>query len=271
MQIPSSPTAWLEIADAFETLWNFPHCVGAIDGKHILLQNPINSGSDFFNYKSQFSIVLLAVVDGNYNFLFADVGCQGRISDGGVFNATKFYEMMSTNMLNLPPSKELPGRTKKNPYFFAADSAFALHENIIKPYGGDHLKERSKRIFNYRLSRARRVVKNAFGIVSSVFRVMRKPILLEPNKAELVVSSTIYLHNYLRKHSPNVYSTPMALDHENNGTVVPGAWRNEKNCTSMISLKNIPKRSSACLMKLIDEIADYCINEGAVDWQTIHA
>ncbi|KAJ8895358.1 hypothetical protein PR048_000690 [Dryococelus australis] len=73
-----TPLAWKEISKTFEIDWDLPHCVGALDGKHILLQAPAHSGSDFYNYKSNFSIVLLELVDGNYNFLFADVGCQGR-------------------------------------------------------------------------------------------------------------------------------------------------------------------------------------------------
>ena len=36
----------------------------------------------FFNYKHSFSLVLLAVVDAAYKFIYVDVGCNGRISDG---------------------------------------------------------------------------------------------------------------------------------------------------------------------------------------------
>ncbi|XP_050517740.1 uncharacterized protein LOC126892283 [Diabrotica virgifera virgifera] len=82
--------SWYFIAKQFNDKWNFPNCVGAMDGKHISIQAPINSGTDFFNYKSFFSIVLFAVVDANYNFIYANVGCQGRISDGGVFNDSYF-------------------------------------------------------------------------------------------------------------------------------------------------------------------------------------
>ena len=53
----------LEIASQFEKIWNFPHCIDAMDGKHVVLQCPKNSGSLFFNYEGTFSIVLLAVVD----------------------------------------------------------------------------------------------------------------------------------------------------------------------------------------------------------------
>lgn len=76
--------------------------MGAIDGKHVILQSPINSSTEFFNYKSQFSIVLMVAVDADYNFMFADVGCQGRISDGGVLKDSLLYKMMSEENLRLP-------------------------------------------------------------------------------------------------------------------------------------------------------------------------
>ncbi|XP_076545696.1 uncharacterized protein LOC143305546 [Osmia lignaria lignaria] len=72
IKMPSTPNDWLAISQKFEELWNFPHCVGAMDGKHVVLQAPAHSGSDFYNYKSQFSIVLFALVDADYNFLYVD-------------------------------------------------------------------------------------------------------------------------------------------------------------------------------------------------------
>ncbi|CAG4981907.1 unnamed protein product [Colias eurytheme] len=67
--MPETPEQWLFVTNDYDTLWNFPNCLGAIDGKHIILQSPINSGSEFYNYKGFFSIVLLAVVDAKYNLL----------------------------------------------------------------------------------------------------------------------------------------------------------------------------------------------------------
>ncbi|CAH1997207.1 unnamed protein product [Acanthoscelides obtectus] len=83
IKIPSWPNEWLEIEKGFSP--TLPRAIGSIDGKHIVLESPINSGSQYYNYKRTFSIVLLAVVDSQYKFIFADIGCQGRISDGGVF------------------------------------------------------------------------------------------------------------------------------------------------------------------------------------------
>ncbi|CAH1988760.1 unnamed protein product [Acanthoscelides obtectus] len=71
--VPSIDDEWLEIAKDFENQWNFPHCIGALDGKHVQIQCPANSGSSFYNYKGTFSIVLMAIVDPSYKFIYAHV------------------------------------------------------------------------------------------------------------------------------------------------------------------------------------------------------
>ena len=74
-----------------------------MDGKHVLIRPPPNSGSYYFNYKHSFSVVLLAVVDANYRFLYVDVGCNGRVSDGGVFRNSSLNTAFERNSLNIPP------------------------------------------------------------------------------------------------------------------------------------------------------------------------
>ena len=58
-----SVEAWKKIANEFESRWNFPSALGAIDGKSILMFAPTNQSSTFFNYKKIHSIVLTAVCD----------------------------------------------------------------------------------------------------------------------------------------------------------------------------------------------------------------
>ena len=82
------------VSQQFENKWNFPHVIGAMDGKHVALQSPFNSGNDFDNYKLFPSIVLFALVDANYKFLYVNVGTKGRISDGGVFKSTNLYKKL---------------------------------------------------------------------------------------------------------------------------------------------------------------------------------
>ncbi|KAJ8937070.1 hypothetical protein NQ314_012042 [Rhamnusium bicolor] len=60
---------WKEVANEFERRANFPHCLGAVDGKHIRVVKPEKSGSLYYNYKNYFSISLMAVADSNYRFV----------------------------------------------------------------------------------------------------------------------------------------------------------------------------------------------------------
>jgi hypothetical protein len=185
-------------------MWNFPMCLGAMDGKHIAFNPPANAGSYFFNYKGSHSIVLLAVVDAEYKFLYADVGVNGRVSDGGVFRESTLSSAIARNSLNFPSNKKLPGGQVEVPYMFVADEAFPLTTRILKPYPSRDLTE-DIRVFNYRLSRARRVVENAFGILSNRFRVFLTTINLSPEKVEKIVLASIALHNYLCEKNGATY------------------------------------------------------------------
>ena len=72
--------------EKFRTRWNVSHAVGAIDGKYIAMKKPKKAGSDYYNYKGFFSLVLLALVDAEYRFLWIDCGSSGLYSDAQIFN-----------------------------------------------------------------------------------------------------------------------------------------------------------------------------------------
>lgn len=233
-----------------------------MDGKHVIITAPFKSGSEFFNYKSNFSIVLFALVDADYKFTFVDVGCQGRISDGGVFKHTLLHKKMSEDTLGLPRDCVLPGLDKPMPFVFVGDEAFPLTNHIMKPFSGIHEKGTAERTFNYRLSRARRIVENVFGISSAVFRVLRKPMLLEPEKAQTIVMTVACLHNFLResKSSRKTYTPQGTFDEEDNdGNLIPGSWRNEStsDLSSLIPIRNIPRKPSASAKEIRNNFAKY--------------
>ena len=147
-----SEADWINIAEQFNDLWNFPNCIGAIDGKHIalkvntvvhisnkhvfyivkslLLSAPRNSGSRFYNYKGFHSIILMASVDANYCFTMVDIGSEGRESDGGVFGRSRLGTRILQQTLNVPAQ----GQTQRCRclMFFVADDAFPLRTNILK-------------------------------------------------------------------------------------------------------------------------------------------
>ena len=173
---PSNKNDWKEISKEFEELWNFPHCLGAIDGKHVSIQCPLKSGSLYYNYKGYFSIVLLAVCDAHYTFTFTDIGGYGSTNDSSIFNNTDIFRAAESGALDFPDAEPLDGFANDQiPYFFVGDEAFALKTWMQRPYPGKSLLE-AKRIFNYRLSRARRVIENSFGILVARWRIYHRPI-----------------------------------------------------------------------------------------------
>lgn len=113
----------------------------------------------------------MALVNSDYKFIFVDVGTNGRISDGGIYGSSKLNQKIINNTLNIPGPCPLPNRELPVPFVIVADDAFPLKEFIMKPYPRQDLWDNSKRIFNYRLSRARRTVENAFGILAARFRI----------------------------------------------------------------------------------------------------
>jgi len=74
----------------------------------------------------------MAIVDANYCFIYVNVGCQGRTSDGSVFRNTEFYRKLENNDLYLPQDA-LPGRTIPVPYTLVADDAFPSTRHTMKP------------------------------------------------------------------------------------------------------------------------------------------
>ncbi|XP_036140826.1 protein ALP1-like [Monomorium pharaonis] len=157
---------WLEIANNFEEVSNFTHCIGAIDGKHVTIQCPNNAGSTYYNYKHAHSVVLMAICDAHYIFRFVDIGAYGRRSDGGIFSNSVIGKNFNANRMNVPkPSAVAEGRIL--PYCLVGDEAFPLKSYMLRPYPGKNGLTPEQDIFNYRLSRARRLIENTFGILAS--------------------------------------------------------------------------------------------------------
>lgn len=264
--MPRTEEEWKKIANDFGIKWNFYNCLGSIDGKHIEIRKPPDSGSYYYNYKQTFSIVLMAVVNANYEFIMIDVGANGRVSDGGVFSNTKFYQKLKENKLKIPEPDYLPRSNIKLPFVFVADDAFPLSDNILKPYPQRNMT-REQRIFNYRLSRARRIVENTFGILSSRFRILLNAINLEPDKTSTIVLACCYLHNFLRQKNIQIFlQDSFDFEDVSSGQVRPGSWRN--NNQQLISLESCQQRNSTTTSKDIrNKYCEYFNNIGAVQWQ----
>lgn len=191
---PPTTSDFLKIAEECEKLWNYPNCIGALDGKHVRIKCPAHSGSMFYNYKKYFSIVLQGLVDGHYRFTSIDVGGYGKQSDGGTFRASSLSALLETNSLGIPDDTKLPKSEQIVPYVFIADEAYPLKANLMKPYPGYSLSM-AKETFNKRLSRARKTVECSFGILFSKWRILSGAIETKETTADIIIKTICILHN----------------------------------------------------------------------------
>ena len=277
MKTPSDKEEWQKIIDQTNSRWQFPNCYAAADGKHVGVICPPHSGSEFYNYKGIYSILLLAFVDYDYKFLVAEVGCQGRISDGGVYRNSSFYSALKENKLNLPDPQPLPQSSDpywefhqdndEMPIVFVGDDVFPLSDHCMKPYG---LKNASdmERVYRYRLSRFRKISENGFGIWSKRFRLFSTRALLTPGKAVIAIIASLALHNMLRTKSSESYTPTGLVDFEiPNGNVIQGEWR-ECLTPNLAPLQcGNGGRQSLSGKQVRQKLCNYVNGPGQVPWQ----
>ena len=138
---PNTKEQWQLISDEFKNMWNVPNACGALDGKHVAIKKPAKSGSQYYNYRYKcfFSTVIMALVDANYQFLWADVGGIGSPSNGQNYNASELAEVLRSDEISLPDDAPLPNDDGPHPFFFSADDALALNSNMMKHYSRRNL------------------------------------------------------------------------------------------------------------------------------------
>lgn len=116
----------------------------------------------------------------------------------GIFQKSLIGQYIRYQKFEIPNHKVLPNSNILAPHVFLGDEAFPLLTNLLKPYRrSDAALNKSKAIFNYRLSRARRLVENSFGILSNRFRIFNTEINLKPATIENMIVSACIIHNFL--------------------------------------------------------------------------
>ena len=134
IKIASTSEDWLKISETFQSRWNFPNCLGAIDRKHIQIRPPPGTGSEYFNYKKTFSILLLPIAGPDYKCYYADIGSNGQMNDSGVWNSPDLRRKIEDNCFNIPAPTLLPLGYIRILYVFEGDDAFPLKSYMLKPY-----------------------------------------------------------------------------------------------------------------------------------------
>lgn len=207
----------------------------------------------------------MAICDYKYQFSLIDVGASGRQSDGGVFASSEFGRRMNRGDLNIPDDKKISEGRRELPFIIVGDEAFPLLPNLLKPYPRSRALDVDELVFNYRLSRARLVIENSFGILTSKWRIFSRTIIAKLENIENIVKATICLHNLIIKKR-NCYLTPNLVDRELNDNIIPGSWR--KHNSIFTPINKIGTNRFKKNTKLIrDTFKDYFNEEGAVSWQ----
>ena len=129
VKIPASSNEWLQIYKKFEEQWNYPHALGTIDGKHFNIKKPKICGSFYYNYKHTHSIIFMAIACPDYECLYADVGSNGRVNDGEVWNKSGLLQAIENVSLELPGVIDCQEvKTKHHMYFLGMMQSL---ENLI--------------------------------------------------------------------------------------------------------------------------------------------
>ncbi|KAJ8881407.1 hypothetical protein PR048_017888 [Dryococelus australis] len=181
----------------------------------------------------------MAACDARYKFLWVDVGCIGY----------------------------LPNTNVVAPFWFIADEAFSLKQHILHLYSGCNLND-SKRIFNYRLLRAHRTIENSFGILVARWRIFQSKLPGVPTTAESYILAAVTQHNFIMalcQPEPSRYCPENFVDHEKNGMLVPGEWRNNVGRLPHTDLGRLKSNNPAKMSEIMrNTVADFLIKEGRV-------
>ena len=228
------------------------------------------TGSYYYNYKGFYSIVLLVICDSNYCFTLFDLGHYGSNNDSGVLAKSEMGELIETQKIGIPePAKHSTCDFNPLPYFLVGDEIFPLKTWLMRPYLGTI--DKGHRIFNYRLSRIRKIIENAFGILWARWRIFYKPIRAKVENIKNFVLACLALHNYLRLTDNASYCPSGFTDsYDDTGNLKEGKWRtlavgNEE----MLPLSRV---KGFCYSKNAVEMRNSLrrflnIEEGSVSWQ----
>ena len=203
----------------------------------------------------------MAMCDAAYRFIYVSIGSYGRDNDASIFSQSELYERFERGDLNIP----LPGPilNKPTPYYIIGDDIFALKTWLMKPYSGKCTTDQN--VFNYRLSRARRTIENAFGIMAARWRIFRRPIRADTTTIDLIVKACVSLHNYLLSTDNPRYTPQGFVDSDNQDGMVTGDWRKiiaEDTAPALRNVSRMATRNYAHTAKVMrDHLRAYVTSE----------
>ena len=178
-----------------EELWQFPCCWLAIDGCHIPKNCPPGgpqSCKEYHNFKNFYSIVMMALVDSNYRFIWGTCGFPGNSHDSIIFQSTNLWADIKEK--GIIPSIAKNENGTLIPPIILGDSAFPFQTWLMKPYGNAVLTP-EQRYFNYRLSRARMVTEGCSGQLKGRWRILLRKCENSKDEMKATTLACMVLHD----------------------------------------------------------------------------
>lgn len=215
----------------------------------------------------------MATADANYRFTSIDVGAKGAEGDANVFSRSELGIMIKedSSLLNLPPDSFIGNSFL--PFYFIGDDAFPLMKRMLKPFSPNRRHAPltpEETIFNYRLSRARRCVENAFGILVAKWGCIGNTFNCHPNSVKLIVAACCSIHNFLIRIKRDSYIPRQFRDIlDEDGEYVNGIWRAQTGNQSLPSISFQARGRSFEVGSQMREILKDFVNsaEGSIEFQ----
>ena len=217
-------------------------------------------------------MVLLAICDANYCFTMFDIGQYGSNNDSGVLLHSEMGQCFDEGSLMVPEEQNINFTGNILPYYLVGDEIFPLKHWLMRPYPGP-LYSYEVKIFNYRLSTARRTIENAFGILCARWRIFQKPIKGSVENVQNITLASMALHNYLKQTENASYRPTGFIDSEyNDGTIKKGEWRSEVQNGGFVDINPVRgSRYKKTALEMRETLKEYVNSEnGSVPWQDVY-
>lgn len=195
----------------------------------------------------------------------------GSMNDAGIWSKTALREALEQNTIRLPEARFLPQSDCVQPFALVGDEGFPLKTYLMRPFPRRNLVNIEAKIFNYRLSRARRIVENAFGILVARWKILQRPLAVKLSSAEAIIQAVVCLHNFIMTENNKQYFPHGIVDFEtNDGEIILGSWRGTVGVNNLLHpLGRIGANfGTAAAVRQRESLAQYFVSdEGSIPWQ----
>ncbi|XP_069622611.1 uncharacterized protein [Ranitomeya imitator] len=243
---------WLQIVEGFYANSQFPNCLGALGGKRIRVKWPPLCAPQYHNSELFFSVLVLGLVDSNYRFITISIQSCESSNDSQISTTSIMGQQLLVNPRAIPQPRVLLGSSgPPAPFVIVADEAFDMSNHVLRPFSCRGMDNR-RRIYNCRLTKARKYVEYGFGLLFAKWQLLSSAIQLDEPNVTSVIQACVILHNFVRM---NDTSLDQVME-------VPESF----------TLPNVIQDHSARLkdsgLKVRNQYADYFMTpEGRVPWQ----